>query len=110
MNQTKVINLLLMLSIILLILKLFFYKHEPFNSPILDCEKYNYLCDEKQQTQNTSEYLDRRPEYLNNLDKISPRYTISSRYNFTNKNNKNNKNKTSDKLIFTPNRFFDPQA
>lgn len=106
------INFLLMVCIILLILKLIFYKNknEPFDPSILNCKKYKYLCNEKQPTKYSSQYFDKRPDYLPYLDKISPRYNSSSRFNVSSssRNINRNKNKNVNKLILTTRRIYDP--
>ena len=121
MEQSNIINFLLASMILLLIYKMILCKrkNEPFN--IMNCRKYPYLCNDNNpnqtKNQNTSLYPSKRPNYLNDLNKISPRYNPSSR----NKNNRQNNRRTrgnrgnrsntrSDSTILTRRRFFDPQA
>ena len=116
MNQTMIINFLLMLSIILLILKLTFYKHESFNSSILNCKKFNYLCKNRKSPQNKSLYFHKRREYLINFDKFSPRYNPSSRnknrnrYRYRYRNSNSNSNEQPKQLFFMRKRNFNPHA
>ena len=120
MEQSNIINFLLASMILLLIYKMIFCKHatEPFN--IMNCRKYPYLCNNNNpnqtKNQNTSLYPSKRPNYLNDLDKISPRYNPSSRNKNNRQNNRrtqsrgNRSNSRSDSTILTRRRFFDPQA
>lgn len=88
------------------------HQNEPFNSYIMNCRKYPYLCNNRQPTKNQSLYTDKRPNYLMYvLDIISPRYNPSSR----NKNNRRtrgrgNRGNRRDSTILTRRRFFDPQS
>lgn len=90
------------------------HKNESFNSYIMNCRKYPYLCDDRLPTKNESLYTDKRPTYLMYvLDKISSRYNPSSRNKNNMKNNRRtrgNRGNRMDSTILNRRRFFDPQA
>jgi hypothetical protein len=108
MNTQNIINYLLGLIIILLILKLILRKYEPFESSLLDCKNYPFLCNKKLLNPNNSLYTDKRQSYLTNvLEIISPRYNPSSRkikpvYVY------NKYRRPARRVVLSRNRYYDP--